>query len=103
MTWAVVVLQSALLLTLAVTPTRPPPRVEFLELLWASSQRPTFYPLIAVLIGGPALTTFAWRTKGRHRRWLILSWLVFGVLLVGLFGDRVIAMLRVLFHVYGDG
>ena len=54
---SVVILQAALLLTLAVTPTDPPDGPRLLELLWAWMHKPTFYPLAALLVGGPTLTS----------------------------------------------
>ncbi len=92
----VLALQAALLLTLAVTPSDPPSGPHLLRLLWASMHRPTFYPLVALLVGGPALTWIAWRTPGRHRTVLIWAWVVFLAVLISAFGDRTVVMLRVL-------
>lgn len=96
MTWAVLALQAALLLTLAVTPTDPPGGPRLLELIWAWMHKPAFYPLAALLVGGPALTWIAWRTPGRHRTALVWAWTVFLIVLIGAFGERTAAMLRVL-------
>jgi len=97
MAWAVVALQGALLLTLAVTPSDPPEGPHLLRLIWAWMHRPTFYPLAALLIGGPVLTYLAWQTRGKHRRGLVLSWVIFLIVLTTCFGRRVWVMLQLLF------
>lgn len=96
MTQGVLLLQFSLLLTLAVTPTWHPPRVRLFELLWAAMHRPTFYPMVALLIGGPALTVLAWRVRGRHRALLILGWATCIALCIIFFEQRLILMLDVL-------
>ncbi len=96
MTWAVVALQGALLLTLALTPSDPPDGPHLLQLIWASMHRPTFYPLIALLCAGPPLTFLAWRSRGEHRAVLILSWIVFLAVMSTAFGERSLVMLRIL-------
>jgi len=93
---SVVILQAVLLLTLAATPTDPPGGPRLLELLWAWMHKPTFYPLIALVVGGPALSWIAWKTPGKHRTTLVLAWLIFGVILTNTFGERVTVMIRVL-------
>ncbi len=85
-----------MLLTLAVTPTDPPARMPLFELLWARAHKPSFYPLVALLIGGPALTWLAWQTPGRHRWALTVVWALFLTVLIGFFNDRAAVMLRVL-------
>ncbi len=100
MTWAVVLLQGAMLLTLAVTPAAAPPRGTFFQLLWASARKPTFYPFVALLIGGPALTLLAWQMRGRDRAVLIASWFVFAGLTAHFFGERVMTMWRVVWWRY---
>ncbi|MEX1017711.1 MAG: hypothetical protein WD534_10180 [Phycisphaeraceae bacterium] len=92
----VLALQAALLVTLAVTPSRLPPRLTLFELLWALPQRPTFYPFIAVLLAGPVLTVLACRVRGAHRVWLAVGWPVFVVVLLACFGNRVALMLRII-------
>lgn len=96
MAMVVLALQAALLLTFQVTPSRLPPRLTLLELLWALPQRPTFYPFLAVFLAGPVLTVFACRVRGGHRVWLLIGWGTFMVLLLAFFGDRVSLMLRIL-------
>jgi len=95
-TLAVLALQAALLLTLWVTPPWNPPRVRLLRLLWAWSHEPQFYPLAALLAGGPLLTWLAWRKRGKHRHYLVVGWAAFLLVVVGLYAARVSAMLQVL-------
>ena len=98
LTWIVILLQGAMLLTLAVTPPMLlPPRVRFFELIWASMHEPTFYPLVALLIGGPVLSMAALRLRGLHRAWLVASWIAFGVVIYIYHQDRMITMLRALY------
>lgn len=99
LTWLVVALQSAMLLTLWVTPTWQPPRVRLFELIWAWMHRPTFYPLAALMVVGPIASVMAWCCRGRHGRWLLLSWLVFLTIMAGGFSERVSTMARVLWWV----
>lgn len=58
--------------------------------------KPTFYPLVALLLGGPPLTWLAWQTPGRHRAALLCAWAVFLTILLGAFGERTSVMLRIL-------
>lgn len=101
MTLGVVALQAAVLLAFAVTPGEPPAGGTLWQLLWAASRRPTFYPLVALLLAGPPLTVLAWRIAGPHRRWLVAGWVVFLAVAVPLFGHRIWVMLRVLWWRYG--
>lgn len=96
LTWLVIALQWALLLTLWVTPTWQPPRVRFIELIWAWMHRPTFYPLASLTVVGPIATVMAWPCRGQHRRWLLLGWLAFFTVLVGWHWERITTMSRVL-------
>ena len=96
LTQGVILLQAAMLLTLWVTPTWTPPRVRFIELLWAWMHQPTFYPFAALLIVAPALTILASCCRGMHRLWLALSWTTFALIVMGHFNERVLAMARVL-------
>lgn len=100
LTTLVIALQGALLLTLWVTPTWTPPQMRLLELLWAWMHRPTFYPLVALIIGGPLLTGVAWCWPGRHRLWLIVGWLGLIILLTQFHRERILAMLRVLWAIW---
>lgn len=95
----VILLHGALLLAMARDPAPLPMRLTLLELLWAAARRPSFDLLIACFTAGPVLTYLAWTARGRHRRALGLSWVVFGTLMVYPFGERVVVMLRVLEHV----
>lgn len=94
--WAVVALQGALLLTLTVTEPADPPKGTVLELFWASTQRAVFYPLVALLIGGPVLTIMAWQAKGRHRSLLMIAWPLFFAVLLYFFEARFRVMLKAL-------
>lgn len=96
LTWIVVGLQAALLLTLAATPTDPPSGSHFWQLIWAWMHKPTFYPLVALICAGPPLTWLAWQTPGRHRAALVLAWAVFGFILFTAFAHRTLVMLRIL-------
>ncbi|MCG8510989.1 MAG: hypothetical protein MI741_17335, partial [Rhodospirillales bacterium] len=53
LTWTVLALQGAVLLTLAMTPNKTPPDGRLFELLWASARKPQFYPLIALILFAP--------------------------------------------------
>lgn len=97
----VLALQGALLVALAVTPGDPPASGTLWQLLWAASRRPTFYPLVALLLAGPPLTWAAWRVRGVHRRWLAVGWGVFGIIAMTYFAGRLAVMLRVLWWRYG--
>lgn len=100
MTWGVVLLQTALLVTLAVAPRWNPPRGQFFEVVWAWMHKPSFYPFVALLIGGPVLTFLATQVKGLHRWWLVICWSAFFILLVNFFGERVMVMGRTLWWKY---
>ena len=96
LTWVVIALQSAMLLTLWVTPTWQPPRVRLFELVWAWMHQPTFYPVAALIVVGPIASVMAWSCRGKHMRWLLLSWVIFIAILIECFSQRVAAMTRVL-------
>lgn len=96
LTWVVIGLQSALLITMWATPSDPPSGPHLLRLLWAWMHKPSFYPLVALLIAGPPLTYLAWRTPGRHRAAIVAAWLIFLTILVTAFGERTWIMLRIL-------
>lgn len=96
----VLALQVALLLTVALLPALPP-RLTLFELLWAASHKPSFYPLLAMLVAGPVLTGLAWRERGEHRKLLLVSWPIFVALLVGVYGQTLALMLRILWWQVG--
>ncbi len=96
LTWCVAALQGAVLLTFALVPAKMPPNLPLMDLLWAASRRPQFYPLIALLVGGPVLSGLAWQVKGRHRAVLVLFWVTFLTILFTFHMERVRIMLRVL-------
>ncbi|GEM_PF-1801008 len=100
MTWAVVVLQACLLVTLAVAPRWNPPRGQFFEVVWAWMHKPSFYPFVALLVIGPVLSFLASQIKGMHRWWLLITWSAFFIILVNFFGDRVMVMGRMLWWRY---
>ncbi len=102
LTATVVLLQWSLLLTLWVTPTWTPPKMKFFELLWAWLHRPTFYPLVALVVGGPVLSVLAWAGRGTHRIWLVISWVAFAGAIHHWFSDRFMAMLRVLWWMWAE-
>jgi hypothetical protein len=95
---AVLLLQGAVLLTWYVTPGEPPrgQTLTMWQLLWASSRKATFYPLVALLVAGPVLTVLACRVDGRHRLWLVCGWVGFALVATHAFSHRLEVMLRVL-------
>ena len=98
----VIALQVSLVLALVLVPGEPPTtRMAWVELLWASARRPTFYPFVAVLTAGPALTLLAVREAGRHRAWLALAWCAFSLVLMLVFARRIAVMLDVLWRQMG--
>lgn len=98
MTWTVIALQAALILTFAVTPSDPPHGPHLLQLIWAAMHKPTFYPLAALLFAGPPLTYLAVRTPGRHRIALTLAWAACITLLLTTSHHRIAVMLRILWE-----
>ena len=96
---AVILLHAALLMVMATDPAPLPLRLTLLELLWAAARRPSFDLLLANATAGPVLTYLAWTAHGYHRRALAASWVVFVVLMIHPFGERVLVMLRVIEHV----
>jgi len=96
LTWVVLVLQGAVLLTFALVPAKMPPRLPLMDLLWAASREAEFYPLVVLLIGGPALSLAAWTVKGTHRALLVLGWMAFLTVIFTFHLPRVKIMLRVL-------
>ena len=102
LTGVVVGCQAPFLVTLWVTPVWLPPKMRFIELVWAWMHRPTFYPLMVLVIAGPILSAVAWCCPGRHRLRLVASWLGLAVVLFWFHHDRVTAMLRVLWWQWID-
>jgi hypothetical protein len=100
MTWGVALLQSAMLVTLAVTPGWDPPRAKFFEIIWAWAHKPSFYPVAALLVLGPILTFLACQVRGMHRWWLVICWSAFFIITANCFGDRVMVMGRMLWWKY---
>jgi len=94
----VLLLQGAMLLTLFVTrPWVLPPRIRLAELLWASMREPVFYPLVALISAGPALTILAITIKGWHRLGVVASWIGFLTVIHLYYQNRMITMLRSLY------
>lgn len=100
-TAGVALLQAAMLLTWWVAPTWDPPRGQLFELVWAWMHQPTFYPFVALIIGGPVLTVLAVRIKGPHRPWLIIAWIAFCLATWHFFPNRLMVMVNVLRWKYG--
>jgi hypothetical protein len=96
-THGVLLLQGAVVLTFAVTPAwwQPPPG-DWLALLWAWMRKPQFYPLVALLVAGPALSIAAALVPGWHRLVLTVAWAGFAAVMCVVWGDRVETMLWVL-------
>lgn len=96
MAMVVMAVQVSALMALMLVPGRPPIlQVEFLEMLWASARRPTFYPLVALFTAGPLLTVIAVWQPGRHRAWLALAWCMFALVGIIAFGRRVAVMVDI--------
>jgi len=99
----VALLQGAVLLTFAVTPTRWLPKPgDVWSLIWAYFHQPQFYPLLALMVGGPVLTAVAWSVRGRHRAILVITWVVFTAALFYLWRERVVTMLYVVWRLIQD-
>lgn len=98
LTWLVIVLQAAMLVTLRVSKPLPrPPRIQFFELIWAWMHEPHFYPLAALVAGGVPLTIIAMTIKGSHRIALGIAWMTFAVLIAIYDAQRFLLMLRSLY------
>ncbi len=100
LTWCVAAMQGAVLLSFALVPARMPPNLPLMDLLWASSRRPQFYPLVALLIAGPVLSVLAWQVRGWHRLTLAICWTAFIFAVLTYHSDRIRLMLRVLANQY---
>jgi hypothetical protein len=94
--WCVVALQGAVLVAMSVTSNWPRSGLTLLELLWAAAHKPLFYVLVALLVGGPALTLLAWRLSRDIRGWLVAAWVAFIAVMATQFHDETSLMLRVL-------
>lgn len=94
--WAVVALQGAVLVAMAVTSDWPRSGLTLFELLWAAAHKPLFYVLVALLVGGPALTLTAWRLSRESRGWLVAAWVGFVAVMATQFQEETSLMLRVL-------
>lgn len=91
---AVVALQAGILASLAVATRWQPPKVRVIEAGWVWMQDASFYLMVLLLIGGPALTWMACSMDRKKRGVLTLSWAAFGLTLVLAFGAEAQAMLQ---------
>jgi hypothetical protein len=96
LTLLVLLLQAALLVTFALDPSQPPTASSFFQALWALGHKPSFYPLVALLVIGPWATWLALSGRGGHRRVVLASWLLFLPLALVLHGHRIAVMMKVL-------
>ncbi len=96
MTWVVLVLQGAVLLTFTLVPAKMPPKLPMMDLLWAASRKADFYPLVLLLVCGPVLSMAAWTVRGTHRALTVLGWMAFLTVVFAFHLERVKIMLRVL-------
>lgn len=94
--WMVAAMQGAVLLTFTLLPAKAPPRLPMMELIWAASRKPDFYPLVLLLTAGPILTVLAWQVRGIHRTLLFIFWTAFITAIFTFHLERVRIMLRVL-------
>ena len=100
LTLCVLLMQAALLAAFVLDPSDPPRAGSFWQALWALGHRPSFYPLVGLIVFGPWATWLAMASRGKHRRLLLGSWLLFLPLAVMLHGHRLAVMLKVLW-LYG--
>lgn len=100
LTCIVLLLQAALLVTFALDPSEPPRSASFVQALWALGHKPSFYPLVGLVLVGPWATWLALSGRGAHRRVLLASWVLFLPLALVLHGHRIAVMLKVLW-LYG--
>jgi hypothetical protein len=100
MTAVVIVLQVAVIGTFLLDPGSPPQRGRLWQALWALKHRESFIPLIALLVVGPPATWLAWTVRGRHRRWIIAAWIIFGLVAASWFAHRLVVMSRLVWD-YG--
>lgn len=100
LTFAVLFLQAALLVAFALDPSQPPRAGSFMQALWALGHKPSFYPLVGLLIAGPWTTWLALSRRGGHRRVVMASWALFLPLVMVMHGERIAVMLKVLW-LYG--
>lgn len=100
LTLTVLALQAALLVVFWLDPSDPPRCSSLWQALWALGHKPSFYPLVALLVVGPAATWLAMSRRGAHRQRLLIAWAVFLPLVTIMHGHRVYVMLSVLWK-YG--
>jgi hypothetical protein len=98
LTAAVVALQAALLVMFWLDPSDPPRSGSLWQALWALGHKPSFYPLVGLLVVGPAATWLAMSRPGVHRQRLLVAWAVFLPLVTVMHGHRIYVMLSVLWQ-----
>ena len=102
LTATVILLQAAIFYAFIMDPSDPPSSGSLWQAIWALMHKPSFYPLVALLVVGPPATWIGWSAPGRHRLWLAASWALFLPLLITLYGHRVSVMLQILWR-HGAG
>ncbi len=99
LTWIVLALQGALLLTLVVDQSGPPELgLTLLEDLWALAHKPSFYPLVGMIVVGLPASWLAVTQRGPHRVLLLVGWIGFTAAIAQWHWHRVSVMLRVLWE-----
>lgn len=101
LTGIVAALQLVVLGAMWADPASEPLGLLPFQLLWAWMHQPSFYPLILALTIGPVVSVLAWRVRGPHRVWLVISWAVFAAVIYSCFYSRVMLKLDVLWWQYG--
>ena len=100
LTALVLLLQASLLVMFTLDASSPPQSASFFQALWALGHKPSFYPLVALIIIGPWATWLGLCRRGAHRRVLMVSWMLFLPLAGVVYGHRIAVMLKVLW-LYG--
>lgn len=95
---SVLALQAAVLGTLALTSLWQPPPVRMLEVGWVWLHAMAVYPLLVLLVGGPALSWLCLKFNRRMATPLLASWIIFGVVLIMGFGLETQTLLAGLWH-----
>jgi len=96
--WCVVALQVAMVVTFMVDRSDPPRVGSLWQALWALSHKPSFYPLVGVVLIGPPATYLAWTRRGAQRWAVAIAWAVFIPAAYVFFSHRIAVMLRLLYE-----
>lgn len=88
LTLTVLALQAAVVAVFFLDPGDPPAKGEVWQGLWALGHKPSFVPLIGLLVVGPPATWLARSIPGGHRYWLAAGWLAFIALVLARFAHR---------------